>query len=740
MLVDDSLTGVGISASQYARRTGRLIALINELQALGAGTDFSLPRIAVIGNQSAGKSSLVEAISGISLPRATDTCTRCPIECRLEHHADATWQCQVSLRKESEQHKEHTFGLLITEKDELEDMIRRAQLAILNPGVEESFFVTCDLQAIQRGHLPLGSAPQLQFSSDVVCLDITGPDVTNLAFIDLPGIIRHTERPEDIGMIAVVENMVRSHISEKNTLILLTITMSDDINNQGAASLAHEVDPAGSRTLGMWISYDALETALGVRVGVMTKPDLIQQGEHHRWLSILNVGYFVTKQPSPQELQDHVAFSTARERETTFFEGNSPWNEHADLRFRFGIPNLTSELSNLLGEIIAKTLPSLRQDCKESLKSVDEQLRRLPPPTTRPMIKLSNLIAHFCADADRLVQGSDRFESLLRSCLLAYSTFEAAIHRTCPDLRPFIDVNELLQLTGGGEQWYDLEGDLRPSAECMKMYLPDIRDHIQSLTTRSIVPFKVHVSLARRFSKDWLPSSTRCLASVYAATTAELQRLVYSHFGKFESTGLLGIVLATVDEQIEKSMSVARERVEWMLKMEDRPFTLNVRRYNGYKKKYLACYSSIRKGDYTPRDADSACDYGENEAYLPVATPAPEQLTSEGVELTTKSSAQCFEAELTLMAEIAAYFQVSYDRLVDNIPRIIDQDFLMAIMQELHDRLAEPVELDTENATKRAKAYLAEDEKLTLERNNLAMSKDRLDAVQRKLWSFGDPE
>jgi len=40
------------------------------------GADMDLPMIAVIGSQSAGKSSLIESISGITLPRAAGTCTR----------------------------------------------------------------------------------------------------------------------------------------------------------------------------------------------------------------------------------------------------------------------------------------------------------------------------------------------------------------------------------------------------------------------------------------------------------------------------------------------------------------------------------------------------------------------------------------------------------------------------------------------------------------------------------------
>ena len=38
--------------------------------------DVDIPAIVAIGWQSAGKSSLIEAISGITLPRASGTCTR----------------------------------------------------------------------------------------------------------------------------------------------------------------------------------------------------------------------------------------------------------------------------------------------------------------------------------------------------------------------------------------------------------------------------------------------------------------------------------------------------------------------------------------------------------------------------------------------------------------------------------------------------------------------------------------
>lgn len=113
---------------------------------------------------------------------------RCPTECRLAR-SDNPWQCVVSLRFITDEHgqtlgqaRNQIFGGVIYNKSDVEDRIRRAQKAILNPSRPINHFLEGDDE--DRGE------SQLSFSNNCVSLQISGPDVADLSFVDLPGMSR----------------------------------------------------------------------------------------------------------------------------------------------------------------------------------------------------------------------------------------------------------------------------------------------------------------------------------------------------------------------------------------------------------------------------------------------------------------------------------------------------------------------------------------------------------------------
>ena len=110
---------------------------------------------------------------------------RCPTECRLSS-SEGIWHAQVSIRLVVDMHGNplqrptlQRFGDIITSKTRVEERIKRAQLAILNPSTPAEDFLTADL--------PYSGTNESRFSKNSICLDISGPGVDDLAFVDLPG-------------------------------------------------------------------------------------------------------------------------------------------------------------------------------------------------------------------------------------------------------------------------------------------------------------------------------------------------------------------------------------------------------------------------------------------------------------------------------------------------------------------------------------------------------------------------
>lgn len=115
------------------------------------------------------------------------------MECRLQQ-SDAAWRSQVHLRFEMDldgnrfaEVKEIPFGPVVHDTMELEKMLRRAQLAVLNPTVFPEKLVDLDVDSSTQLDLILTSGTSLKFSSNVVCIDVSGPHVPDLTFTDLPG-------------------------------------------------------------------------------------------------------------------------------------------------------------------------------------------------------------------------------------------------------------------------------------------------------------------------------------------------------------------------------------------------------------------------------------------------------------------------------------------------------------------------------------------------------------------------
>ncbi|KAF1976893.1 P-loop containing nucleoside triphosphate hydrolase protein [Bimuria novae-zelandiae CBS 107.79] len=360
-----------------------VISVIGRLEGLGLSQlDIQLPKCVVLGEQSSGKSSIIEAISGIRTPRATGTCTRCPLFIRLESSSDAeaSWSAHVTLRynyqydvlartgkfpgwKPNQNVQEVKFADCDS-PEELEDVIRCAQLALLHPLEDPAVFAQGRFTPLEED---LGHA--VNFSPNIVCIDVSHSSLPNLSFYDLPGLISQSENPADVPL---VKQLVQDYVQDPDALVLVACSLAADIATSMASGLARFEWGAADRC-----------------VGVLTKPDLLPAGSSDAPLKkVLNNeelrfdhGYFVVKNPDQVMLNDRLSRQDAREQERQFFATTKPWcSSLKTYQGRFGNTNLQRYLSEKLARQMIKALPVIYEQVKLRLDEVDEQLKSVPEP------------------------------------------------------------------------------------------------------------------------------------------------------------------------------------------------------------------------------------------------------------------------------------------------------------------------------------------------------------------------
>jgi interferon-induced GTP-binding protein Mx1 len=87
-------------ARTHQARVRPMLDLIDGLRNVGIERDMPIPQVAVMGDQSAGKSSVLEGMSGIPFPRGTGLVTRCPTQIIMKKTLTGTdWRGTIGVSK-----------------------------------------------------------------------------------------------------------------------------------------------------------------------------------------------------------------------------------------------------------------------------------------------------------------------------------------------------------------------------------------------------------------------------------------------------------------------------------------------------------------------------------------------------------------------------------------------------------------------------------------------------------------
>ncbi|WVZ67633.1 hypothetical protein U9M48_016693 [Paspalum notatum var. saurae] len=395
------------AAAAAAAVGSSVIPIVNKLQdifaQLGSSSTIDLPQVAVVGSQSSGKSSVLEALVGRDfLPRGSDICTRRPLVLQLVHQprrpADA-------------------------EADEWGEFLHLSG---------RRFYDFREIRREIQAETDREAGGNKGVSDRQIRLKIFSPNVLNITLVDLPGITKVPVGDQPTDIEARIRTMIMSYIRHKTCIILAVSPANADLANSDALQMARVADPDGSRT-----------------IGIITKLDIMDRGTDARNFLLGNViplklGYVGVVNRSQQDINSDLSIKDALAREEKFFRTQPAYHGLAQY---CGIPQLAKKLNQILVQHIKTVLPGLKSRISSQLTAVAKELAVYGDPVDSKAgqgAKLLNILAKYCEAFSSMVEGKNEDISTieLSGGARIHYIFQSIFVKSLEEVDPFEDVTD----------------------------------------------------------------------------------------------------------------------------------------------------------------------------------------------------------------------------------------------------------------------------------------------------------
>lgn len=323
--------------------------------------DFTLPQVVVIGEESSGKSSTLERVTGFSFfPMDKYQCTRMPVRLRLRYDPEGGVNQHVRITRAAIGASARSIAM-----PKLNFTVQRVGVANALRGIMEQ---TKDAMLAQR-----------DVSETELVLDITGADVPSIDIVDLPGLVGASTDVERRGISDHTEKLALKYIKDTTqTSVFLAVFRGTQLRGGRGLKLLQDAGRL-QRTIGV-------VTFLNQVVADEEFPDdpyhdirLILQNQTsalHEYLPSLGGGYVGvigrnSRKPSTAKLdplrEEHA--------ETTWFNENLP-----QLGVTFGVKELVRRLDHTFkAPIQNEWIPAKLAAVDRLLQEANEQLKALGP-------------------------------------------------------------------------------------------------------------------------------------------------------------------------------------------------------------------------------------------------------------------------------------------------------------------------------------------------------------------------
>ncbi len=299
---------------------------------------IEVPGVVVIGDQSAGKSSVLESISGVNFPRGENTCTRRPCVLRME--------CEPSLRGDA-------YAYVSNEAD-VKKTGRRVGLEKIGPEIDR---LTVDHTGTGANMIII-PAP-IHVKGVRKC----GPTLT---LIDLPGITHWLNGPQQSNIHDVIVNMIKKYIKNEQMVILAVVSATSDFGNSEALKLAKEVDPQQIRTIGVVTKIDTIQQDSDIVMKLRAERDSDVK---------LNLGWIAVRCRTPTEVKEGLGPEDLRKKEQEFVQSH-PLLVGLENKF-WGTHTLVERVVEIQSETVDKWIPEVKAEIVDRLLVLEKKVKEI---------------------------------------------------------------------------------------------------------------------------------------------------------------------------------------------------------------------------------------------------------------------------------------------------------------------------------------------------------------------------